>query len=605
MSRILTQPVAPRQSPCFCVDSAAVDEQTERALQLLEVEDRPRAKRLRAVLATDDLDRDGLCELADAMVRLEDGDAAVAAWMKVVSADPACAPAWHGLGDLFEQVGALAEAVDCFSAAVEAAPTAQRHARLARVLQASGRAVPAANAYQAALALDRGLAAAWFNLGGILVGTGQLVEAARCYEEVTGIDGQHRRAWCNLGVVRRQQGALPSAERALRRAVELDPGYALALANLASVLETLNRVGEAAALADRALEADPDSCLAGLVRARVHRRRAELEPARARIDRAISAAPDPELKGRALVESGMLRDRLGESDAAFAAWSQGQRLLGALPVAAAIDRAAWPALVERIRWATDRLLALPPAPRDDGPAPVFMVGFPRSGTTLTEQLLASHPGLVTAEERPFLDRALAGSGYPDREPDPAAIRRGWREQTAHVARPGLPLVDKLPLNLVHAAAISRAFPDARLVVSLRDPRDVCLSCFAQDFVPNEAMAQFFDLERTAALYAAVMSLWLELRERLEIPWLEVRYEDLVADLPTSARRLIDFLGLPWHEGVLRYHEEAAKRTVLTPSHQDVCQPIFTRARGRWRRYEQHLTPILPVLAPYLAAFDYA
>ena len=300
----------------------------------------------------------------------------------------------------------------------------------------------------------------------------------------------------------------------------------------------------------------------------------------------------------------MIRDRSGDADGAFAAWSEGQATLAGLPSARRIDREAWPALVQGIRAATERVLALPAAPTGDGPPPIFMVGFPRSGTTLTEQILAAHPGLCTAEERPFLDRALAGSGYPDGEVDPAGIRRAWREQTAPLLRDGLPLVDKLPLNIVHAALLSRAFPDARLVVSLRDPRDVCLSCFVQDFVPNEAMVHFFDLERTAALYVAVMSLWIEQRGRLGVPWLELRYEDLVADLPGAARRLLEFLGLPWHEGVLRYHERAAAATVLTPSHQDVCQPIFTRARGRWLRYERHLAPILPTLAPLAAALGY-
>ena len=604
MGRILTQQGAARQGRRLCVDSATVHEQIERALRRLDGDDPALARRLRGALSRRPLDPAPLCDLAEAMVRLQDGDAAVAAWMKVVSADPGHVRAWHGLGELFERVGALNEAVDCFSAAVDADPTAARHLRLGRALQEAGQPVPAANAYQAALALDRGLAAAWFNLGGVLVGTGQLKEAARCYQEVTAIDPGHGRAWCNLGVVCRNLGALEQAERALRRAVGTDARYALALANLAGVLETLNRTDEAAELADRALAEDPDSCLAGLVRARLHRRAGELERARTRIDRAIISAKDPELRGRSLVESGALRDRLRETDAAFAAWSEGQALLSRLPSAAGIDRDAWPALVERIRGATGRLLALPTAPADDGPAPIFMVGFPRSGTTLTEQILASHPGLTTAEERPFLDRALAGSGYPDGAVDPAAIRRGWRAQTAGVAVDGSPLVDKLPLNLVHVALIARAFPDARLVVSLRDPRDVCLSCFAQDFVPNEAMAQFFDLRRTAALYAGVMGLWLELREVLPIPWIELRYEELVADLPGRARRLTDFLDLPWDPRVLRYHEHAARRTVLTPSHQDVCQPIFTRARGRWRRYERHLAPILPTLRPLVAALGY-
>ena len=582
-----------------------MDERIEGALSRLERIEGDLTRRLRRQLIANPLHLDSLCDLAEAMVRLEDGDAAVAVWMTVVGADGRCVRAWDGLGDLFERVGAVAEAMDCFAASVEAEPTAERHLRHGGALHAAGQVVGAANAYQAALALDRTLVAAWFNLGAVLVGTGQLPDAARCYEEATAADPRHAKAWCNLGVVRRRLGALEQAAEALERAVSLDPSYALAQANLASVLEARNRTVDAAVAADRALRADPSSCLAALVRARVHRRSGELERASALIDAAVAGADHAELKGRARVEAGMVRDRLGDADGAFAAWAEGQGLLAGLPAARRIDEDAWPGRVARIRQAAEAVLALPPARSDGGPPPIFMVGFPRSGTTLTEQILASHPGLCTAEERPFMDRALAGSGYPDGPVDVDAIRARWREQTAGIGDPGLPLVDKLPLNLVHVALLSRVFPDARLVVSLRDPRDVCLSCFAQDFVPNEAMAQFFDLERTATLYADVMGLWLEQRGRIAVPWLELRYEDLVADLEGSARRLMAFLELPWDPAVLRYHERAAQRRLITPSHQDVCRPIFTRARGRWLRYRRHLAPILPTLAPLVAAFGYA
>jgi tetratricopeptide (TPR) repeat protein len=584
-----------------------MNEQLERALDRAAASGDAAAsvgRRLRRRLDEAPGDAAALCELAGLMVTLEDGDSAVAAWMAVVEADPEHAEAWSGLGDLFEQVGMSDNAKACFDEAIRAAPTAERHFRQGRLLQGVGAIPPAAQHYQAALALDRDLVPAWFNLGNLLVGTGQLPDAARCYAEVAQRDRRHARALGNRGVVLRRLGRLEEAEESLAAAVRLQPDYGLALANLASVQETLNKTGEAVRTADRALRSEGSSALANLVRARLHRRAGELEPARLRIEEAIAAAAtDPELHGRALVEAGMVRDRLKDSDGAFAAWSRGQELLGSLPAARAIDRAAWPKQVEAVRAATERLLALPAAPVGDGPPPIFMVGFPRSGTTLTEQILAAHPGLTTAEERPFLDRALAGADYPA-EVDPGEVRRRWREQTRDEGEAGLPLVDKLPLNLVHVALLSRAFPDARLVVNLRDPRDVCLSCFAQDFVPNEAMVQFDRLESTAALQVSLMGLWLALRDRIELPWLELRYEDLVDDLPTAARGLLAFLGLPWHDGVLAYHEAAARRTILTPSHQDVCQPIFRRARGRWRRYGAHLAPVLPALEPLAEALGY-
>jgi Tfp pilus assembly protein PilF len=489
--------------------------------------------------------------------------------LAVLERNPRDVTAWTDLGALMQRNGAFADALQAFLTAVEVAPEG---------------------------------AATWFNLGGAMFAAGQLAGAEEAWTHALQRDDQHARAWCNLGVVRRMRGNLDRAAEALEWAVASDPAYALAWANLAAVQETRNRPNEAVEAADRALALSPGDGLANLVRARLHRRAGELDAAAEAVDRARLGSVG-EARARARVEAGMIADRQGRTEDAFAAWRDGQAGLAAAPAAGRVDRAAYPTLVATLRALDPRILRAPAAAPDGHPPPVFMVGFPRSGTTLTEHLLDAHPGLCTAEERPFLERALAAAGYPSKL-DPARARERWRAETAALQEPGVRVVDKLPLNLVHVAAIDRLCPDGHLVMSLRDPRDVVLSCFMQDFVPNDAMVHFDTLEHAAALYATVMGGWLAVRDRLTIPVLEVRYEDLVADLPGQARRLIDFLGLPWDDAVLQYRAAAAAKTSLTPSRQDVTKPIFTRAAGRWRRYEGPLAPVLPILAPFVEAFGY-
>ncbi len=489
----------------------------------------------------------------------------VEALMARLGADPRDVEAWTELGGLMQRAGAIGDAVEAFSAAVEAAP---------------------------------GRAATWFNLGGALFAGGNPAGAEEAWAQATARDPEHARAWCNLGVVRRARGKVADAGEALTRATSLDPKYVLAWANLAAVLEEGNRPEEATAAADRALAMGPGDGLASLVRARLHRRAGELDEAAAAIARGV-AGTIGETRARARVEEGMIADRQGRTDDAWAAWCDGQAALAASPSARAFPREAYPGLVSAARVAP----VGDPAPAPSSAAPVFMVGFPRSGTTLTEHLLDAHPGLRTAEERAFLDRALASVGYP-RSFAPAAARAAYDAEIAPLAAPGVRVVDKLPLNLVHVRALAALAPDAHLVVSLRDPRDVVLSCFMQDFVPNAAMVHFDTVENAAALYAKVMGAWLDVRDRLPIPVLEVRYEDLVADLEAQARRLIGFLGLPWDDRVLAYRDVARAKPSLTPSRQDVTKPIFERAAGRWRRYERHLAPVLPTLAPFAAAFGY-
>jgi len=258
----------------------------------------------------------------------------------------------------------------------------------------------------------------------------------------------------------------------------------------------------------------------------------------------------------------------------------------------------------------------PPAPYE-GPTPVFLIGFPRSGTTLLDQILDAHPGLTTLEEKPAVDvvrHAVAAmpGGYPSALAglDAAAISR-LREVYFHeVARyadpaaPGRTLVDKMPLNTIDVGLIARLFPNARLLLALRHPCDVVLSGFMQAFKPNPAMVQFTSLARSATFYAEVMGLWRQYEAVLPLTVLPVRYEDLVVDVEGETRRILEFLGLPWNDAVLQYAERAKSRAIATPSYHQVVQPIYTRSVGRWRRYREAFEAVLPLLQPSIEAFGY-
>ena len=255
------------------------------------------------------------------------------------------------------------------------------------------------------------------------------------------------------------------------------------------------------------------------------------------------------------------------------------------------------------------------APEPAGPSPVFFVGFPRSGTTLVERALAAHPDIVTTEERSPLTpaiRHLIGRGGTAASLDGLAesriteARALFWQQAETVAGPlgGRFLVDKLPLNLVDLGYANLLFPEARVLVALRDPRDVCLSCFMQRFRLNNAMANFLDLRQTVLTYEAVMDLWLHYREILTLPYSEYRYEDLIEDFDGIVRQALDFIGVGWHEEVARYREKSLGRAINTPSYRHVTGALYRRAVGRWRAYRQELAPVLEELGPFAAAFGY-
>lgn len=250
-------------------------------------------------------------------------------------------------------------------------------------------------------------------------------------------------------------------------------------------------------------------------------------------------------------------------------------------------------------------------------SPIFIVGFPRSGTTMLETMLDAHPMLASMDERPFLQRVIEDMqaqklDYPEdlgrltvQQCD--ALRAIYAGRVArHVTlADGQRLVDKNPLNLLKLPLIRRLWPHAKIVLLLRHPADAVISNYMQSFNSPAFVAMCETVESTARGYADAMDFWIGQREVLQPDVFELRYEDLVADLETHARRLIEFLGLPWDDAVLRFHEHARKRGYIsTPSYTQVIEPINARAVGRAQAYAAWLAPALPILAPYIERWGY-
>jgi tetratricopeptide (TPR) repeat protein len=310
---------------------------------------------------------------------------------------------------------------------------------------------------------------------------------------------------------------------------------------------------------------------------------------------------------------GRLADKAGEAAEAFAAYAEMNRLVAAahpgVGQAAAEYRRHVAALGEMLTPAYASGWA--PAPKSSRPGPVFLVGFPRSGTTLLDTLLMGHPHVHVLEEEPLLQRAAEALGDFVRVPalDAAEIAhlRGlyFAALDARAPPPGRVVVDKLPLNILGAPLIHRLFPDAKFIFAARHPCDVVLSCFMQNFDLNPAMANFLDLEDSARLYDLVLAFWHGATALLPLDVHRLRYEDLVADTEAQMRGLIGFLGLDWDERVLDNQATAARRgTIATPSYHQVAQPIYDRASGRWTRYRGQMAGVLPILAPWAAKLGY-
>ncbi len=257
---------------------------------------------------------------------------------------------------------------------------------------------------------------------------------------------------------------------------------------------------------------------------------------------------------------------------------------------------------------------------DDGRRdPLFVVGFPRSGTTLLEQLLDAHPALASFDEQPFLQRLVTRMnatphGYPGglAHVDAEQRRDDRRRYFSDVDRQrpdlgGRRPVDKNPLYLVRLPLVALLFPDAQAVLALRHPCDVVLSCWMQNFRAPAFALTFETLASTARMYDRVFHTYFSFRDAIAVPMHVLRYEDLVADVEAEGRRLFAFLGLDWQADLLSFTERAKRRGVIsTPSYTQVVKPVNSRAVGRWQQWRPWFDgEVLDVLAPWAERFGYS
>lgn len=414
-------------------------------------------------------------------------------------------------------------------------------------------------------------------------------------------------------------GDFTQAREVLDRMIAREPRDAAALARIAGLAARRGDWPATRDFANRALAVAPLAA-ATIALAMADLEDKQFDAARARLAPLFADARlSPVNRSIALGLTGDALDGQNKPDEAFAFYKASRETLRA---ASAPLFAGKESAVDRVRRIAAHYRAAPPAPAAAPDATsatglaqthVFLVGFPRSGTTLLEQVLASHPGIRTLEEADALHDAVRDFVDPldglDRFAalDAAGLSKYrdlyWRRVTEAGGRPdGAVFVDKMPLNAMHLGLIARLFPDARILFALRDPRDVVFSCFRRRLVMTAHMYEFTQLERAAAFYAAVMDLAQATRGDLAV--LDARHEDLLEDFDGAARRVCAFLGVDWNAGMRDFAAHARTRDIKTPSSPQVVRGLEKDGAGTWRRYRKQLEPILPILAPWAARFGY-
>ena len=543
-------------------------------------------------------------------------------YSRAVAGDPGNLDSRFNLGQALFNMDRLEDAATSFRAVTSANPSdAEAQVALARVLVRLDDTPGALEALRSAVSAVPADRQANEFLADLLRDSGELAGAHACLDRLIAAYPRDVRYLWDQADLHRRSGDLEKAVACCRRSLEIVPDDPEALFRLAYLEERGNNLEAARQAVEAGLALAPSHAGLALVAARLDRRDKNFKAGLDRLSTIdLRALGKSSLVSEIHFELGFLNQRLDRPGEAVDHFTKGNAALVTDPRAFHLMKARTRAYLDRLRTAVQGLAVTPsdPLPAGGTDVPVFLVGFPRSGTTLLDQVLGAHPAIQVLEEQETLsevrnhllkrDTEFPADLFSFPESDIHDLRQIYFAAVARciTRRPGALLVDKMPLNIMDAGLIHRLFPQARFLLALRHPCDVCLSCFMQPFELNAAMAHFTRLEDTVAFYEEVMGLWQDMRAALNLNVHEVRYEKLVTGLEPVARGLIEFLGLPWDDAVLNPTEHARKQKFIgTSSYHQVVETINTSAVDRWRQYEIHLLPHLRRLKPFIDAFGYS
>jgi tetratricopeptide (TPR) repeat protein len=574
--------------------------------------------------------------LGNALGRLGRLEEATASYRRALDADPRFAEAHNNLAEVWLERGRLEDALSSCQQALRIKPDfAHAHQNLGKILLRLGRFDEAARSCRCAISISPGFADAYNSLGNALIGLGQPEDAIASFQRALQISPALAAAHANLARAQRSIGRLDEASAGFRRALALDPSLVLAHTELATALRLQRRTAEADQSCRAALQIDPECAAAYVVLAELRADAGQFAEAEEFFRRAIAIDPTlPEAWAgltrlrrmtpadeawlaamQRLIDEGvpperelMLRyavgkyfDDTGDFEHAFSNYRRANELArGRGP---AHDRDSLSRTIDRIIRSYDgSWVNRPRATVQRSTLPVLIVGMLRSGTTLAEQVLASHPQVFGGGELTFWSEVAAArlSSAVDRDltalgvSDAALADLGDRYlQTLRQLSPdALRVVDKLPTNFLFLGLIHAALPGARIIHLRRHPLDTCVSIYFQHFeAANTYTNDLEDLAHYYGEYRRLMAHWRSVLPRDVM--LEVPYEGLVADLPTWARRMLEFIGVSWDARCLDFDRTA--RPVVTASKWQVRQKLFASSVGRWRHYERFVTPLMPLL----------
>lgn len=549
------------------------------------------------------------------LCKMQRYDEAESSYRKALLIRPGHADSWVNLGNALKQMCRHEEALACYDRAIGLVPQhPMAYNNRGNALKELERHEEALASFSQAIRIDPHYADAYFNAGIVLEKMKQHEEALQAYRQAISLEPGHAQAWLNQGLVLIEIGRTTSdpthyaaAMNCFDQAIAINPDYADAYGHKGSLLIELGKMSEAEAQLDKALTLAVDNPLA--LCALFSMKRAKQADPRLRQLEALYAKRATLSEDEQILVNFAMGKALEDTeryDEAFTAYAEGNRLHRSGHPHDEAEHVRSTAFTrdffsEELFQQCAELDENQNAAHDER-VPVFIVGMPRSGTTLIEQVLASHPSLFGAGELRTLSLLARSVNLP-----PAGTP-GWDKQLLELRKLGQTyldnvwklapnaryITDKMPGNYMYLGLLHLMLPQAKIIHAMREPMDSCFSCYALRF--RDGHEYCYDMEslgRHYLRYRQLMQHWHKVLPPGRI--LDLRYEDMVADLEGQARRLLEYVGLPWDPSCLSFYEN--KRAVSTASVTQVRKPIYTSSVARWKRFEKHLGPLMEIVRP--------
>ncbi len=541
-----------------------------------------------------------LANLGSALCLAGEYDEAERCLRRAIDLEPACAGAHFNLGNVLARQGRLDEAIERYAVAAQRNPRLHApHQELGEALRITGRLSEAADALNRALALDPHAATTLLSLAALYTETGRPDQALACHQHVVERYGDRfPLAWIGMANGLINAGNLDAAEETLNRFLERHPDHPQALVARAEIWERRGDPRRAREYANAAVAAGRQDAAVALLFAQTSRTRDERGESLALLERLLAREDGDEAARRSLhFETGRLYDAQGDYARAMKYYRAANRLTGYRFDRVAHSRAVT-GLIERFDSAA---MARLPRSGETTQRPLFIVGMPRSGTSLVEQILSRHPDVAVLGERSEISQIAAALGecHPPgtlATPHPERLTAAALRDAAHAYlsatgsttdKSAARFTDKMPHNFWNLGLINLLLPGARVIHCVRDPRDTGLSIYFQSFTAAHPYAT--DLDDIVFYFEHYRRLMAHWKSVIDLPMFEVRYESLVREPAPAIQKLLDFCGLPWNDGCL--NPQQSDRYVVTASYNQVRRPLYTSSIGRWTHYREWLGPL--------------